>query len=131
MEKLNYNKTDLPHIDSSDFGLIRYDICKSLDSNKSENILIMNLKPQFTYDMWFILATALSHTHLKKLTQDIVFPLRKSGIFCSHVPNDLDYESGWVALDYGEIVVHIFTKEKRNYYDLESLWSNALIENYP
>jgi ribosome-associated protein len=133
MKNLNSSDAQQPVIDVEidDFGKIRYEICKSLDSNKSEDILMLNLKPYFTYDMWFVIATALSNTHLKKLVQDIVFFLKKRGIYNSYVPNDLDYESGWVALDYGEIIVHVFIKEKRTLYDLEGLWSKALTEAYP
>jgi len=139
MKKLNSNRLENDQeidtaelaIEISDFNKIRYEICKSLDSNKAGDVVMLNLKPHFSYDLWFIMATALSNTHLKKLVQDIVFSLRKRGVYSSYVPNDLDYSSGWVALDYGELVVHVFTEEQRKYYQLEDLWKNAIFENYP
>ncbi|MDH4262571.1 MAG: ribosome silencing factor [Spirochaetia bacterium] len=131
MENLKSSETKQILVDSEDFSKIRFEICKSLDLNKSEDILMLNLKQHFKYDIWFIIATSLSNTHLRKCVQDIVFFLKKQGIYSSHVPNDLDFESGWVALDYGEIIVHVFTKEKREFYNLEGLWSNALVESFP
>jgi ribosome-associated protein len=131
MENSNYNNLDEHLVEAEDFITIRYDICKSLDANKSEDIVLIDLKPQFGHEFWFIIGTALSNSHLKKLAQDITYSLKKRGIYSSYVPNDLDYESGWVALDYGEIIVHIFMKDKRTFYNLEGLWKNAIIETYP
>jgi len=138
MKKLNYNSEDTDTLspennsplNAEDFGNIRYDICASLDANKAQDIIMLNLKPQFAYDLWFIIATALSNTHLKKLVGDITFSLKQRKIYTSHVPNETDFESGWVALDYGEIIVHVFTAEKRSFYRLEELWSNAIVENF-
>jgi len=135
MKKLNSSDQDQDQnqkiVEVEDFNKIRYEICKLLDSNKSEDIVLLNLKPQFNYEFWFIIATALSTSHLKKLCQDIIFTLRKRGIHSTYVPNEMDYESGWVALDYGELIVHAFLRDTRKFYDLEDLWKKAILENYP
>ena len=131
MKKLNISDDNTYLVDAADFNKIRYAICELLDANKSEKILMLNLKPLFTYDLWFIIVTALSVSHLKKLCQEIIFSLRKRGIYSANVPNDVDYESGWVALDYGELIIHVFMKDKRDFYNLEELWQKAIFEEYP
>ncbi|MDH4200543.1 MAG: ribosome silencing factor [Spirochaetia bacterium] len=131
MEKSNCNNVEPKTADIPDFQVIRKKVCEILDENKSENIALINLKPQFGYDFWFITASALSSSHLKKLSMDIIAQLRDLGVYSSGKPNEMEYSSGWVVLDYGELLVHILLREKRDYYDLENLWEKAVIKKYP
>jgi ribosome-associated protein len=129
MKNSNSSK-EIKIFNTEDYGLIRKQVYDILDSNKSEDIVIINLKPHIGYDLYFMIATALSNTHLKKLVTDTMITLKKEGIFPGYVPNDTDYTSGWIALDYGELIVHIFTKEKRDYYNLEDLWKDSIVETF-
>jgi len=97
------------------------------DSDKAENIVSINLEPVYGYSTYFLVLTALSNVHLKKLTQDAISYLKTKGIYLQYLPNQLDLDSGWVVLDCPDLVVHIFTKEKREFYDLENLWKEAII----
>lgn len=121
MEAVNSNENNSPVLDIEDFTKIRAEISKVLNDNKTEDVLEMNLKDRFQYDFWFILGTALSSTHLKKLSQEVIRLLKSYGIHAAHVPGDADYASGWVALDYGEVIVHLLLRDKREFYDLENL----------
>lgn len=72
---------------------------------------------------YFVLCNAGSTPQVRAIQEEIGAQAAKAGARCLHVEGEP--ESGWVLLDYGSIVVHIFDPELRTYYDLEGLWSKA------
>jgi len=103
-------------------------ITTSLDDNKASNIIKINLNPYYGYDVYFIIASAGSSTHLKKISKDVHTTVKENYSFSSKTPQDQDYQSGWVIIDAGDIIVHLFLEETRNFYKLEELWKKGLIE---
>ncbi len=97
---------------------------ETLDSRKAEDIVILDLREVSGYLDYFLLATALSPLHVKNLANETADLMRSAGY---RPLNNIsaEIESGWQILDYGEIVVHLFTAEKRAFYDLEKLWEKA------
>lgn len=71
----------------------------------------------------FILCTATSEPHVKAVYSAIREGMREIGIRTLHAEGT--YANGWLVLDYGTIIVHIFRKEAREYYDLDALWGDA------
>ena len=96
---------------------------KALDDRKGVDIRLLEIASVTTLADHFLICTGTSSTHVKAL--------------CDAVEKDLDeagepalrregHRSGtWVLLDYGCLVVHVFTEETRQFYDLERLWSDA------
>lgn len=84
----------------------------------------MDLRPDAIIADFFVLCTGNSDRQLKALIDYV-----REGVKTRY--NRLPYsiegtsESGWVIVDYGDVVVHMFMEEKRNYYDLEGLWHEA------
>jgi len=72
---------------------------------------------------YFLICTVATDTHVRAIADAIEESLLREGIKMGHKEGYL--ESTWVLLDYGDIVVHIFTNDKRQYYDLERLWGDA------
>lgn len=72
---------------------------------------------------FFLICTGTTNTHVRAIADAIEEALLREGIKMGHKEGYL--ESTWILLDYGDIVVHIFTNEKRQYYDLERLWGDA------
>lgn len=98
-------------------------IQKILKEHKATNIVVIDLKKKTIFTDYFIIATANSNTHLKALCNEVESALKQKGILCkgiSGIP-----ESGWMVMDYINVVVHIFREETRRYYDLESLWGSV------
>lgn len=96
-------------------------IAELLEDKKAEDILVLDLRPDRVIADFFVIATGTSDRNLKALAQHVRVELKdKHGIMPASMEGIA--ESGWVLLDYGEIVVHIFLEEKRQYYDLEGLW---------
>jgi ribosome-associated protein len=72
---------------------------------------------------YFLICTGTTDVHVRAIADAIEEALRLEGVKMGHKEGYL--ESTWILLDYGDIVVHIFTHDKRQYYDLERLWGDA------
>lgn len=71
----------------------------------------------------FILCSANSQPHFKAVFNAIRDGMKEAGVRPLHVEGELD--GGWLVIDYGTIVVHIFREEPREFYDLDGLWGDA------
>jgi ribosome-associated protein len=99
------------------------EICKLLSSKKAEDILLIDVSKKTTLADYFIIASGRSTTQVKSLCENIEDKFAKLGL----EPKNRDgvREGRWAALDYGDIIVHIFNDEQRLFYHLERLWSDS------
>ncbi len=95
---------------------------KILSDKKAAETVIMDVRGVSTYFDIFIIATANSHIHCRSLAVELRKYLKST--YMSE-RSRTDFNSGWIIIDFDEIVVHIFTKETKDYYQLEKLWSDA------
>ena len=94
-----------------------------LDSKKGRNIIALDLKGATIIADYFVICTANSTTHIKTLSDEIQKVMEEQGENALHVEG---YRSGgWVLVDFGCVVVHLFLKEIREFYSLERLWGDA------
>lgn len=93
-----------------------------LDDNKAENIKVYDVRLKSSITDFNILANGMSPPHLRALIGDVKAALREEGVPSYKASGEP--ESGWVVLDYVDVIVHIFTREAREYYDLDELWSD-------
>lgn len=92
-------------------------------TKKGYDVKIMELEEITTIADYFIICSADSEVQVKAIADEIDRTLRKEGIKCYHREG---YEAlRWVLLDYFDVVVHIFHKEAREFYNLEKLWGDA------
>ncbi len=95
-------------------------ICEILDKKKAINVNVACIKDISAFTDYFIFASGTSTTHVKALADEVKFKLKEEGIF----PRKKDeYSESWILLDYGDIIVHIFTEETRKLYNIEELWN--------
>lgn len=92
-------------------------------SKKGYNVVMMNLKDLATFADYFVICTADSDVQVKAIADDVDKTLRDEGIKCWHKEGYLALS--WVLIDYVDVVVHIFKKEAREFYNLEKLWGDA------
>ncbi len=92
---------------------------------QAEDILLLDIRNAASFADYFVIGTATSSRQLdailaeidKRLTKaEKLYPLGIAG----------QSESGWVLLDYGDVIAHIFGPEERAYYDLEGLWATGV-----
>ncbi len=95
-----------------------------LDSKKAEEIVLMDLRNINSYFDLFIITTGNSFMHCRSLARELQKFLKNKNIQQRNNPN---MESGWIILDYDEIIIHVFTRELRDYYQLEKLWADATV----
>jgi len=99
-----------------------------LDEKKARDLLLLDLKDVNSYFQYFLLATATSPVHLKSLVRDIEKEFHEEMPSRGGRPRSEEADSGWVILDYIDLVIHIFLDEQRRFYNLERLWGDAKIE---
>ena len=103
---------------------IKYNIEKILDDNKALNIKSINLKNKSYIADYMIIASGTSSRHLQALSEILVTELKKIGLNnCRIEGRD---SNDWKLVDTQDIIVHIFHPEKRDFYDLEKMWSEEI-----
>ena len=92
-------------------------------SKKGYDINLLDLRDISTIADFFILCSAGSDTQVKAIADEVDKKMREQGIKCSVKEG---FESlNWVLMDYFDVVVHIFKRESREFYNLEKLWGDA------
>lgn len=99
------------------------EICKTIDSKKGNDIVLMEVGKIVAFADYFIIATGTSTKHTAALADAVEKKLSEKGVYVSH--KEGHNEGSWILLDYLDVVVHIFTEEQRSFYDLERIWKGA------
>lgn len=93
-----------------------------LDFKKAMQINVLKIQDISSLADYFVIATATSSTHVRSLADEVEEKLKEEGAD----PRVEGYHSNnWVLLDYGNFVVHIFTQDARDFYDLDRLWADG------
>jgi len=91
---------------------------------KAEDVVLLDIRRLTTIADYFVICSGTSERQIAAITQAVLEEMDKESIAPLH--SEGIGESGWVLLDYGSVIVHIFAPEVRDYYRLERLWSQAL-----
>lgn len=102
------------------------ELTASLKDKKAKDIVIMDLRKVNPYFDYFVIASAGSRMQLKSMARDMQKKFSNLERKNSSMSAD-DVESGWMVLDFIDVVVHLFLEEQRSYYNLERLWGDAKI----
>ena len=100
-------------------------IIDALEDKKGENILLLDIQEQAVFADYFIICTGTSDRMLKALGESVEEQVRKKYDMKARYEGVAD--DGWVLLDYGDIIVHLFSPNRRDYYQLEELWSDGKV----
>ena len=102
---------------------IAYAVTKALDEKKGIDIKLLKIDRVSTLADYFLICTGTSNTHVKTLCDFAEYTLTEMGE--PMLGRDGHRGNAWELLDFGTIVVHVFTDEARKFYDLERLWADA------
>lgn len=95
-----------------------------VEDRKAENIVLLDLRPDTVIADFFVIANGNSERQLRALVdyvrEDVKANLKEIPFSMGGTP-----DSGWIILDYGDVVVHLFSETQRNYYNIEGLWSKT------
>ena len=102
---------------------VAYEVTKALDEKKGIDIKLLKIDRVSSLADYFLICTGTSNTHVKTLCDYAEFTLENLGE--PLLGREGHRGNSWELLDYGTIVVHVFTDEARKFYDLERLWADA------
>ena len=98
-------------------------VTKALDSKKGQDIKLLKIDHVSSLADYFLICTGTSNTHVKTLCDFAEYTLEQLGE--TMLSREGHRGNSWELLDYGTIVVHVFTEEARKFYDLERLGADA------
>ena len=102
---------------------IAYFIAKEMDSRKATDITIIDIAEKSGFADYFVIASVAGLRQLSALATNIEDKLAEQGLIVGHVEGKGD--SGWILMDYGDIIVNLFTVEQREHYNMEKVWADC------
>ncbi len=102
---------------------VAYQVTKALDEKKGMNIKLLRITEVSTLADYFLICTGTSNTHVKTLCDYAEYTLEQLGE--PMLGREGHRGNTWELLDFGSIVVHVFTEEARQFYNLERIWADA------
>ena len=102
---------------------VAHEVTKALDSKKGMDIKLLRINEVSSLADYFLICTGTSNTHVKTLCDYAEYTLEQLGE--KLLGREGHRGNSWELLDYGSLVVHVFTQEAREFYSLERLWADA------
>ena len=99
-------------------------IIKTLNNNKAQDIISIDLKDKSSMADYMIIASGTSSRHIQSLSEQVLEKLKDNGIKNSKIEGQDSNE--WKLVDGIDLIIHIFHPEKRRFYELEKMWSELI-----
>ena len=109
-------------LNSADPEALANAIAEFLDANRARDIKIINMDGKTDICAYMVLATGTSSTHVQSLGGEVEYQMKRRGVDPLHVEGRDN--RAWIVLDYAHVMVHIFTKETREFYNLDKLYAD-------
>lgn len=90
---------------------------------QADDIVLLDARKVCTFADYFVICSGEADRQIRAIFEEIEHALKKEGIKPHHHEGTVD--SGWLLIDYGDVIVHIFSTEERDYYRLDKLWDEA------
>ncbi|MCC8152037.1 MAG: ribosome silencing factor [Lachnospiraceae bacterium] len=97
--------------------------CKALDSKQAEDIRVIDISEVSVIADYFVIASASNPNQLQAMMDAVDEALYKAGSYRAKIEGN--QRSSWVLMDYKDIIVHLFSREDRLFYDLERIWKDG------
>jgi ribosome-associated protein len=94
-----------------------------LSDRQADDVVLLDIRQVADFTDYFVVASVQNRRHMGALIDAFDMELAREGIRSLHSEGDAD--SGWVLVDFGDVIVHLFTPEDRRYYNLEGLWQRT------
>lgn len=100
-------------------------IVDSLENKKGEDIILIDLQGIAIFANYFVICSGSSDRMIQALVDSALEQVKKEFRINARVEGQA--EDGWILVDYGDIILHVFSPQRRGYYRLEELWSDGKI----
>ena len=103
---------------------LKHIVIKTLDNNKAQDIISIDLKDKSSIADHMIIASGTSSRHIQALSEQVLEKLKNNGVKNSKIEGKESTE--WKLVDGIDLIVHIFHPEKRKFYEIEKMWSELI-----
>ena len=93
------------------------------DEKQASNIVLLDVQDACDFADYFVILTAESNRQLRALVQDVEERMSQFGANPHHVEGT--HNSGWILMDYGDLIIHLMGPEERDFYGLETVWTKS------
>ena len=121
MEEMLQN--NLPTLENATPEELAHAIFDVLDAKKAQRIKVLRVHDQTVITDYFVICSGNSSTQVKSLAGEVEYKLGLRGVDPLHFEGRDN--NGWIVLDYSSVIVHIFSRENRDFYQLEKLYGDA------
>lgn len=97
-------------------------VCRVLDDKKGTDIVMLDLSVKSSFCDYFIIVTGSSDRQVRTLSEEAEEKLAQLGVPCKNIEGK---NTGWILLDYGDVIISVFTADQREKYNLEQIWTEV------
>lgn len=98
---------------------------EAIEKKKAFDVTVLDLRGLFPFSDYWVLCSGSSPLQTKAVAEEILKVLEEMGLRPFHVEGEDTGE--WILIDYGDVIVHVFRQEEREFYNLEKLWQRARV----
>lgn len=96
---------------------------KTLSDKKAEDITVIDIQGKATFADYFVICSGSSERQVNSLTDEVEDRLAEAGLYVKSIEGKQG--SGWILMDFGDIIVNLFTQEMREKYSIEKVWGDC------
>ena len=96
---------------------------KTLSDKKAEDITVIDIQGKATFADYFVICSGSSERQVNSLTDEVEDRLAEAGLYVKSIEGKQG--SGWILIDFGDIIVNLFTREMREKYSIEKVWGDC------
>ena len=96
---------------------------RAMEDKKAENIKVIYIGEISVVADYFVICSASNTSQLEAIVDNITEEMAKESVFSKKQEGNRN--SGWILVDYGDVVIHVFLREDREFYNLERIWSDG------
>ena len=104
---------------------VAHTVVDALEEKKGENILLIDIRDVTVFAEYFVICSGTSDRMLKALADGVIEKVREEHDLRARVEGSPD--DGWLLVDYGDLILHLFSPDRRSYYRLEELWNQGKV----
>lgn len=122
IQKTEVDTQNLPALDAADAKALADAIADVLDSKKGHDIKVLHVEDKTVIAEYFVLCTGNSSTQIRALTGEVEFKIGQRGV----EPYGIEGRdnNSWMVMDYSNVLVHVFSREARDFYNLDKLYED-------